>query len=91
MFSFFLFLHIRYHTSSMSTTTMMTITTTPTTHPATTPATLEGESSLSVCMFLLDGLTVAVEDVDEEVVVLVDDLTVTKTTVDGKENIETDS
>ena len=64
---------------------MMTITTTPTTQPATTPATLEGESLLSFCMFLLDGLTVAVEDVDE-VVVLVDDFTVTKTTVDRKEN-----
>ena len=74
----------------MSSTTRMIITTTPTTQPATTPATLEGESLLSFCMFLLDGLTVAVEDVDE-VVVLVDDFTVTKTTVDRKENIETDS
>ena len=90
MFSFFLLLHIRYHTSSMSSITVMAITTTPTTHPATTPAILEGEFSLSVCMFLLDGLTVAVEDVGE-VVVLVDDFTVTKTTVDRKENIETDS
>ena len=69
---------------------MITTTTTPTTHPATTPAILEGESSLSVCMFLLDGLTVAVEDVDE-VVVLMDDFTVTETTVDEKENMETDS
>ena len=84
MFSFFLLLHIRYHTSSMSSTTMITTTTTPTTHPATTPATLEGESSLSVCMFLLDGLTVAVEDVDEVVVLADDNFTVTKTTVDEK-------
>ena len=65
---------------------MMTITTTPTTQPAMIPATLEEESSLSV---LLDGSTVDVADVDEEVVILVDDFIVTKTIVDTNENTKT--
>ena len=57
---------------------MTIITTIPTTQPATIPATLEEESSLLVCLLLLDGFTADVADV-EEVVMLVDEFTITKT------------
>ena len=72
----------------MSSTTMMTITTTPTTQPATIPATLEEESSLSVDVLLLDGSTVDVADVDEEVAIFIDDFIVRKM-VDTNKNTKT--